>query len=112
VGSKHDAMNGSPKAFMKSMHKYKFSPKGKNNKGQKDAPGDGLKFNKTIFHFRHQTITESASQTKLMKLSSVQTPTQHGVIHQSMDFSSSQLKNSINLKAPLLSGIHLFHLTF
>ena len=75
---------------MKSMHKYKFSPKGKNNQlvttSGVDGVGDVKKtFNRTIFHFRHQTISESTSQRKLLHFSSGQTPP----VIQSMEFNSS-----------------------
>jgi hypothetical protein len=68
-GNPRIGANGSPQGFMKSMHKHKFSPKGKHKMGGGAAP-----MNNT-FHSRHQTITESTSQMKLLKLpSGLQTP--------------------------------------
>ena len=78
---------------MKSMHKHKFSPKGKMKLGS------GAPMNSTIFHARHQTITESTAQVKMLKYSSgLQTPskqimsrTGQGLI-QSMEFPAASLK--------------------
>ena len=84
---------GSPQGFMKSMHKHKFSPKGKMKLG------GGAPMNSTIFHARHQTITEASPQVKMQKYSSgLQTPskqimsrTGQGLI-QSMEFPAASLK--------------------